>query len=87
MLNHNTHADVITIQETKLTPKTKTPKLHNFTTVCTDGVHKLGGEFIHSDLYLQGWKSENKIARTGEFAMAGRRLLWRESRSMAGDGE
>ena len=42
MLIHNTHADVITIQETKLTPKAKIPKVHNFTIVCTDKLHKLG---------------------------------------------
>ena len=34
-LIHDTHAEIITIQETKLNPKTKTPKVHNFTTVCT----------------------------------------------------
>ena len=33
LLIHNTHADIITIQETNLTPKAKTPKVHNFTTV------------------------------------------------------
>ena len=32
----------ITIQETKLTPKAKTSKIHNFTTVCTDRLHKAG---------------------------------------------
>ena len=36
LLIHDTHADIITIQETKLTPKAKTPKVHNFTTVLTD---------------------------------------------------
>ena len=36
MLIHNTHAALITIQETKLTPKAKTPKVHNCTTVRTD---------------------------------------------------
>ena len=46
MLIHNTQADVITIQETKLTPKAKTPKVHNFTTVRTDRLHKLGGWLI-----------------------------------------
>ena len=35
-------SDIITIQETKLTPKAKTPKLHNFTTVRTDRLHKSG---------------------------------------------
>ena len=38
--------DIITIQETKLTPKTKTPKVHNFTTVRTDRLHKAGGGLI-----------------------------------------
>ena len=33
LLIHDTHADIITIQETKLTPKAKTPKIHNITTV------------------------------------------------------
>ena len=46
LLIHDTHADIITIQETKLTPKTKTPKLHNFPTVRTDRLHKAGGGFI-----------------------------------------
>ena len=41
MLIHNTYADVIPIKETKLTPKIKTPKLYNFTTVRTDRLHKL----------------------------------------------
>ena len=36
LLIHDTHANIITIQETKLTPKAKTSKLHNFTTVRTD---------------------------------------------------
>ena len=33
LLIHNTHADVITIQETKLSPKANAPKVHNSTTV------------------------------------------------------
>ena len=33
LLIHDTHADIITIQKTKLTPKVKTHKVHNFTTV------------------------------------------------------
>ena len=33
VLIHDTHAAIITIQETKLTPKASTPQLHNFTTV------------------------------------------------------
>ena len=37
---HDPHADIITIQETKLTPKAKTPKIHNFTAVRTDRLHK-----------------------------------------------
>ena len=37
----------ITIQETKFTPKAKTPtKVHNFTTVRTDRLHKAGGGLI-----------------------------------------
>ena len=43
---HDTHADIITIQETKLTPKAKTPKIHNFTSVRTDRLHKAGGGLI-----------------------------------------
>ena len=46
MLIHNTHADVITIKETKLTPKAKEPKVHNFTTRRTDRLHKLGGGML-----------------------------------------
>ena len=44
LLIHNTHADIITIQETKLT--SKIPKLHNFSIVSTDRVYKAGGELI-----------------------------------------
>ena len=40
------HADIITIHETKLTSKTKTPKVHNFTTVRTDKSYKTGGGFM-----------------------------------------
>ena len=43
LLIHDTHADIITIQEIKLVPKAKTPKVHNFTTVRTDRLHKAGG--------------------------------------------
>ena len=43
---HNTHAYIITIQETKLTPKANTPNVHNFTTVCTDMLLKAGGGLI-----------------------------------------
>ena len=39
-------ADIITIQETKLTPKANTPKVHNFTTVHADRLHKVGGRCI-----------------------------------------
>ena len=43
LLIHDTHAHSITIQETKLTPKANTPKVHNFTTVRADRLHKAGG--------------------------------------------
>ena len=46
LLVHDTHADIITIQETKLTPKANTPKEHNFTTVRADRLHKAGGGLI-----------------------------------------
>ena len=46
LLIHDTHADIITIQETKLTPKAKAPKMHNFTAVRTDRLHKAGGGLI-----------------------------------------
>ena len=39
------HTD-ITIQETKLALKTKTPKEYNFTTVRPDRLYKAGGELI-----------------------------------------
>ena len=42
----NTHADIITIQETKLTPKSNTPKVPKYTTVRADRPHKSGGELI-----------------------------------------
>ena len=45
LLIHDTHAD-ITIQETKLTHKVNTPKVHNFTTVRADRLHKAGGRLI-----------------------------------------
>ena len=45
-LIHDTHADIITIHETKLTPKANTPKIHNFTTVRADRLHKAGGGVI-----------------------------------------
>ena len=37
---------IITIQETKLTPKAKTPKIHNFTAVRTNRLHRAGGGLI-----------------------------------------
>ena len=43
LLIHNTHAKIITIQETKLTIEAKTPKEHNFTIVRVDRMHKAGG--------------------------------------------
>ena len=46
LLIHDTHADIVTIQETKLAPKAKTSKVHNFSTVCADGLHKAGGWLI-----------------------------------------
>ena len=42
MLIHTTHADVTTIQETKLASKAKTPKVHKFTTLRTDRFQKVG---------------------------------------------
>ena len=46
LLIHNTHAYIITIQETRLTPKEDAPKVHNFTTVRTDRLYKTGGGLI-----------------------------------------
>ena len=46
LLIHDTHAYIITIQVTKLTPKANTPKVHNFTTVRADRLHNAGGGFI-----------------------------------------
>ena len=46
LLIHDTYADTITIQETKLTSKANTPKVHNFTTVRPDRLHKAGGGLI-----------------------------------------
>ena len=46
LLIHDTHAYIITIQETKLTPKANTPNVHNFTTVRDDMLHKAGGGLI-----------------------------------------
>ena len=43
---HNTHADVLTIQEAKLTPEAKASKVYKFTTVRTDRSHKSVGGLI-----------------------------------------
>ena len=40
LLIHETHTAIITIQETKLTPKENTSKVHYFTTVRADRLHK-----------------------------------------------
>ena len=50
LLIHDTHADIITIQETKLTPKANSPKVHNFTTVRADRLHKAGGGLIRDNI-------------------------------------
>ena len=39
-------ADIIAIQETKLTPKARTPSIENFTAVRLDRTHKTGGGII-----------------------------------------
>ena len=44
----NTHADIITIQETKLTSKSNTPKVPTYTTVRADRPHKSGGGAYHA---------------------------------------
>ena len=46
LLIYDAHADSITIQETKLTPKAITPIVHNFTTVRTDRLHEAGDGLI-----------------------------------------
>ena len=46
LLIYDTHVDIITIQETKLTPKENTRKIHNFTTVRANRLHKAGGGLI-----------------------------------------
>ena len=43
LLIHDTHANIITIQETKVTPK---PKTQNQTAVRTDRLHKAGGGLL-----------------------------------------
>ena len=48
LLIHDTHADIITIQVTKLTPIAQTPKVHNFTTVRNDRLHKQEVGSLHS---------------------------------------
>ena len=48
LLIHDTHVDIMTIQEIKLTHKANIPKLHNFTTMHADGLHKAGGGSLHS---------------------------------------
>ena len=42
LLIHDTHADIIAIQENNFTPKAKTPKVHHFTSVRTDRLDKTG---------------------------------------------
>ena len=46
LLIHDTHTDIITIQEIKLIPKANTPKVYNFATVRTDRLYKAGGVLI-----------------------------------------
>ena len=46
LLIYNTHADIITLLEIKLTPKVKTHKVHNLTTGRTDRLHKAGGGLL-----------------------------------------
>ena len=45
-LEELTHADIITIQENKLTPKANTPKVHNLLTERAERLHKAGGGLI-----------------------------------------
>ena len=45
-LIHDTHADIITIRETKLSPKVNTPKVHILITVRTDRLHTAGDLLI-----------------------------------------
>ena len=42
----NTHTDIITIQETKLTSISKNPEVPTYTTVWADWPHKSGGGLI-----------------------------------------
>ena len=46
LLIHDTHAYLITIQETKLTPKANTLKVHNLVNVYADRLHKACGGLI-----------------------------------------
>ena len=46
LLIHHTHADIITLQKSKLTPNAKTHKVHNFTTMRTDRLHNAEGMLI-----------------------------------------
>ena len=46
-LVHSTQPDIITIQETKLTQKAKTPKIPHYTIIRTDSEHKQGGGSSH----------------------------------------
>ena len=46
LLIHNPHADIITIRDTKLAPKVNTHKVHNFTTMRADRLHRAGGGLI-----------------------------------------
>ena len=46
LLIHDTHVDITTNLETKLTPKANTPKVHNFPTVRADRLHKAGGGLV-----------------------------------------
>ena len=45
-MRRDTRADIITIQESKLTSKAKTSKVHNFTTVRTYRLYRAGGGLI-----------------------------------------
>ena len=47
LLIHDTHADIIIIQETKLTPKAKTPKIHNLTVMLCN-IYPLCGSHLVS---------------------------------------
>ena len=53
LLIHDTPADIITIKETKLTPKANTPKVHNFTTVRAD--IRIASNILTNLLYCSCW--------------------------------